>query len=125
MSPEEVIAQARERLNAAIEEAIGGELMNEWSVAANELYKEQFAKKENPYDEPWEYRAGDEKRTKSYYKFGSVADVDRESFSLVVASGRPKRSCVPFEPRGLGRWRPRFDELLQKRLQLAFKSVRP
>lgn len=125
MTPAEVLAEAHARLNGMLDELVGEPLMAEWSTAANVLYKEQFAKKENPYGEPWEHRAGDEKRTTSYYKFGSVRDVGADGFSLVVASGRPRRSCVPFEPRGLGAWRSRFDEILKRRLQLIFRAVRP
>lgn len=125
MTPAEVIAQAHAKLNSAIDELVSVELSAEWSAAANALYKEQFAKKSNPYGEPWEHRAGDEKRTKSYYKFGSVKDVGADGFSLVVASGRPNRSCVPFEPRGIGEWKPKFDEILRNRMNLVFRAVRP
>lgn len=125
MTPAEVFAQARAKLNGMLGELVGEPLMADWSAAANALYKEQFAKKENPYGEPWEHKAGDEKRTVSYYKFGAVRDVGADGFSLVVASGRPKRSCVPFEPRGLGAWKPNFDGILRNRLQLLFRSVRP
>jgi hypothetical protein len=114
---------ARNRLEAFVGDLVSRDLFEEWSVAANELYKEQFAKKENPYGEAWEPRPGDDKRTKSYYKFGRVTEVDRGSFTLAVAAPNAKRSCVPFEPRGLGAWRPRFDDILKDRAWRLFRSV--
>lgn len=119
----DVFAMARARVDSFMRDLVNLGLFEEWGDAANELYKEQFARKENPYGEAWTPRPGDDKRTKSYYKFGRVTDVDGESFTLAVASPNAKRSCVPFEPRGLGRWRPRFDEILRNRARLIFRSV--
>jgi hypothetical protein len=125
IDPAEVLRQARQKVEEFFDGLIDVELSAEWADAAGELYKEQFAKKENPYGEAWEYRPGDEKRTKSYYKFGAPDDVDRDGFSLVVAGPNPNRSCVPFEPRGLGVWRPKFEEIFYNRMRLRFSKVRP
>lgn len=121
----DLFAPAREKLKSFFDDLVDVDLFDEWSSTANELYKQQFAKKENPYGEAWDYRAGDEKRTTSYYKFGQVTNVERGSFTLAVAASNANRSCVPFEPRGLGAWRPRFEEILRNRAQLLFRSVRP
>ena len=121
----DVLAMAQARAERFLEDVAGVELFDELAPVATDLYKQQYAKKENPYGEPWPYRAGDEKRTRSSYKFGKVADVDRDGFSLIVAAPNAKRSCVPFEPRGLGAWRPRFDEIVRNRARLLFTSVRP
>jgi hypothetical protein len=122
---EEAVKAAREKVQRFLDQLVDADLLGEWSKAATELYKEQFAKKQNPYGEAWQYRPGDEKRTKSYYKFGRVVDVDRDGFTLAVAGPNAKRSCVPFEPRGLGAWRPKFNEILQKKARLLFRNVRP
>jgi hypothetical protein len=121
----DVLAMARARVDHFLDDVIGHDLFDELAPAASDLYKQQYAKKENPYGEAWPYRAGDEKRTRSTYKFGKVASVERDGFSLIVAAPNAKRSCVPFEPRGLGAWRPRFDEIVQNRTRLLFRSVRP
>lgn len=122
---EDTLRAARARVDEFVAELTGAELVEEWSVAASELYKEQFAKKENPYGEPWEYRAGDENRTTSYYKFGRVVDLAPDSFTLAVAGPNARRSCVPFEPRGLGAWRPRFQEILTARARSMAPKVKP
>lgn len=124
-TPADVLRTAQQRVNEFLDDIVGEGLFDEWSEAASGLYKEQFAKKENPYGEPWTYRSGDEKRTTSYYKFGKPDDVGRDGFSLGVAAANGKRSCVPFEPRGLGRWRPRFDQILRRRASIRFSLVRP
>jgi hypothetical protein len=125
VQPSDVMKLAREKVEEFFDGLIDAELSAEWAAAAGELYKEQFAKKENPYGEAWEHRAGDEKRTKSYYKFGAPGDVGRDGFSLAVAGPNAKRSCVPFEPRGLGAWRPKFEEIFYKRMRLRFSKVQP
>lgn len=125
MQPSDVMKLARQKVEEFFNDLVDAELSAEWSEAASELYKEQFAKKENPYGEAWEYRAGDEKRTKSYYKLGQPDGVERDGFSLTVAGPNPKRSCVPFEPRGLGAWRPKFEDIFWRRMRLRFSKVRP
>jgi hypothetical protein len=119
-----VLAQARAQVDRFLSEVVGRDLFSEWSLEANKLYKEQFAKKRNPYGEPWTPRAGDANR-KSYYKFGRVLEVGQDGFTLGVAGPNAKRSCVPFESRGLGVWRPRFDEVFQRLSRLMFRNVRP
>jgi hypothetical protein len=121
----DAIALARAHVDRFLEDVVGVDLFEELAPLASDLYKEQYAKKENPYGEPWPYRRGDEKRTRSSYKFGKVADVERDGFSLIVAAPNAKRSCVPFEPRGLGAWRRKFDEVVQNRARLSFRSVHP
>lgn len=121
----DAIALARQRVDRFLDDLVDADLFEELAPVATDLYKEQYAKKESPYGEPWPYRAGDEKRTRGSYKFGKVADVGRDGFSLIVAGPNAKRSCVPFEPRGLGAWRRRFDEVVQNRARLLFRSVRP
>lgn len=121
----EVIARARESVSHFLDELVSAELFEELGPAATDLYKEQYAKKQNPYGEAWDPRPGDERRTQSTYKFGKVAEVERDGFSLIVARSNAKRSCVPFEPRGLGRWQPKFDEIVRNRARLLFRNVRP
>ena len=122
--PADVMRAARERIDTFMSDLIDSDLFDDFAQAANELYKEQFAKKENPYGEPWAPRPGDDKRKSSPY-FGKVMSVDRDSFELRVAASNANRSCVPFEPRGLGAWKPRFDEIVSNRARLAFTKVRP
>lgn len=110
------IHEAGERVLKLVDDLLDEGLSSEWSAAASELYKEQFEKKENPYGEGWEPRPGDDRRKSSPY-FGKVTSVDRDGFALRVAAPNGARSCVPFEPRGLGRWKKDFDELLHERLQ--------
>lgn len=118
------LEEVSKRLMAAVEELVGnGGLAEDWSRAANELYKEQFAKKMNPYGEMWPYRPGDESRKQSRY-FGKVLSVGHDGFALRVAPPNANRSCVPFEPRGLGAWRPRFEEILKNRMGIVFRAVR-
>jgi hypothetical protein len=120
----DTFAKVHAQVDRFLDELVDTQLFDEWSKEANALYKEQFAKKQNPYGEVWTPRPGDANR-KSYYKFGRVIEVERDGFTLEVAGSNANRSCVPFEPRGLGVWRPRFDEIFQKRAQLLFRSVRP
>lgn len=120
---EKVISEVGAKVSAVLDELVGPELINEWSEAATELYKEQFELKQNPYGEAWEPKPGDDKR-KSWSKFGSVTNTDSDSFSLYVAKANSKRSCVPFEPRGLGRWRNRFEEIVKRRTEKLSRAVR-
>lgn len=101
-----------------------GELAREWSAEATRLYKEQYPQKRNPYGEAWEYRAGDEKRRVSSWKFGKVSSTAPDGFSLIVARPNARRSCVPFEPRGLGSWKASFDEALKRRIERLARSFR-
>lgn len=123
--PSEVMRLARQKTEEFFNDLVDAELTAEWADAASELYKEQFAKKENPYGEAWEPRPGDATRTKSYYKLGQPDGVDRDGFSLAVAGPNAKRSCVPFEPRGLGAWLPKFEDIFWRRMRLRFSKVRP
>jgi hypothetical protein len=111
------------KLGAFIDDVTGEGLIKDWSEAATGLYKEQFDLKANPYGEAWDRKPGDENR-KSYYKFGSVTRSDQDSFNLFVARPNGKRSCVPFEPRGLGRWKAKFDEVLERRMRDRAGSVK-
>lgn len=120
----ETLRAVRAQFDEFLSDLLGEELMSEWSEAANALYKEQFAKKQNPYGEPWAPRPGDDKRKSSPY-FGKVKNIDRDSFELRVAAPNANRSCVPFEPRGLGAWRPKFEEILGDRARMKFRAVRP
>jgi hypothetical protein len=119
-----VLVEAERKTRAFVDELIGEGLVSEWGAAATTLYKEQYALKQNPYGEPWDYRAGDEKRKTSSWRFGRVASTDRESFSLIVARSNANRSCVPFEPRGLGRWSEKFREILSNRAASLAGSVK-
>jgi hypothetical protein len=123
--PADGLALARARVDRFLDDLIDVELFEELGPAATTLYKEQYAKKENPYGEAWPYRPGDEKRRTSNYKFGKAVGIERGAFELIVAAPNAKRSCVPFEPRGLGAWRPKFDEIVQARARLLFRRVRP
>lgn len=108
-------ADVGRKISDALDKIVDRELSSDWSTEANRLYKEQFAAKKNPYGEPWEYRKGDETRKQSRY-FGKIVAVEPGSFSLRVAGPNAGRSCVPFEPRGLGSWRPTFKDVLWKRI---------
>ncbi len=109
------LEEAERRVRAFVAELTGAGLVDEWASLASELYKEQYAMKMNPYGQPWPYRPGDGRNKVSSYKFGKVRAKDQESFSLIVASPNAKRSCVPFEPRGLGMWKNAFQQILTLR----------
>lgn len=121
---DKVIARAGEKVRQFVDDLLGNDdLSSAFSVAASELYKEQHALKQNPYGEPWEPRPGDDKRQSSPY-YGKVIDKSREGFTLRVARPNAGRSCVPFEPRGLGRWEKRFNEIFKERLlRLSWKGA--
>jgi hypothetical protein len=110
------LRQVGNRLGRILDELVAG-IAPEFAPVATEEYKKRYAAKVNPYGEAWEYRKGDENRKVSKYKFGQVTNADSTGFGLFVAGPNAKRSCVPFEPRGLGVWRAPFDEVVRKRLE--------
>jgi hypothetical protein len=109
------LAEAERKASAFVADLTGSGLVDEWSEAATALYKEQYAMKKNPYGQPWTPKPGDDKRKVSSWKFGKVSSKDANSFSLIVARSNANRSCVPFEPRGLGRWKEKFQEIFTRR----------
>jgi hypothetical protein len=117
------LAEVKRKLANALDSLVSEGLTAEWGAESTRLYREQYARKENPYGEPWEYRKGDEKLRESTWKFGKMTDLARDSFSLMVARPNGRRSCVPYEPRGLGRWRQPFKEIAEKRLRLIFRGI--
>lgn len=119
-----VIAEAGRKVEQFVSNLTGVGLIDAWAEAAAVLYKEQYAMKQNPYGEAWAPKPGDAKRTSSSWKFGKVTGKDAVSFSLRVARANAKRSCVPFEPRGLGRWREAFDKILSDRAAGLVGAVR-
>lgn len=121
---ERVLAEAARKVEKYVAELIGAGLVSAWAEASTDLYKEQFSMKENPYGQPWTPRPGDAKRTTSSLRFGSVVQQDAESFSLRVARSNANRSCVPYEPGDLGRWKAKFREILARRAEALAGSVR-
>jgi hypothetical protein len=118
------LGEVHRRLSALLGDLVGPGLSAEWAQTATALYKEQYAKKQNPYGEAWAYRKGDERRKVSGWKFGKVLSVDADGFSLIVAGPNAKRSCVPFEPRGLGAWRVPFNDVLTRRMATLVRGLR-
>lgn len=118
------LAEARRKVERFVADLTGHELVDEWSEAATPLYKEQYELKTNPYGEAWAPKPGDQKRTKSSWRFGKLVAKDGDSFSLFVAKPNGGRSCVPYEPRGLGRWRETFQKILTRRAEALVGSVR-
>lgn len=122
--PAQTIADVFRKVGGMIDELVGDDLMSEWSEAASALYKEQFALKQNPYGEAWTPMPGDEKQRASWSGLGKVKHHNKDGFALSTARPNAGRSCVPFEPRNLGRWQPKFDEILQRRMGMVFRAVK-
>lgn len=121
---ERTLAEARQKVERFVADLTGDGLVSAWSEAATALYKEQYALKQNPYGEAWTPRRGDETHKASSWKFGAVTSKDRDGFSLRVAKSNKNRSCVPFEPRSLGRWKEKFREVLTRRASAIVNPVK-
>jgi hypothetical protein len=117
MDAAETLRSVGLKMNTLLREFTGEGLSAEWGAEATRQYRQRYAEKRNPYGEVWPYRPGDEKRKVSSWKFGKVSDLGDDGFTLIVARPNGKRSCVPFEPRGLGIWRAPFDRIATERFR--------
>ena len=120
----EVLRMVGDRISSAIDGMLRDDLPKAFGEIATPLYKEQFAQKANPYGEPWEPRPGDENNKRSTWRFGKVTTIEPYGFGLFVAKPNARRSCVPFEPRGLGSWKGPFDEAMHRALPSALAGLK-